>query len=283
MEAGTTVRRLYRPQHRSRLRLGAPRGRFNASTVVRLLGEAEAAKVVEQPPRTRDLLRGRPTLWLNGDRIAKGNGAVPGARVARIGTPSQHTRQLRPCRCDCGTMSWLRKHPGDPMKHSILRLIALTAALALLLAACGTTGATPSPAPTATATATVPLVLPTVAPTLTPSSTPAPSEAPTALGVTGLWSGTWQDTSPDTLSGTFAVTLAQTGSQLSGTIIVSGTRCLTSGTVTGTTTGSTINFGAVSGQITITYKGSISGNRMQGTYSAPDCGNATGNWVAAHS
>jgi hypothetical protein len=85
------------------------------------------------------------------------------------------------------------------------------------------------------------------------------------------------------LSGTFAVTLTQSGGQLSGTIIVRGTQCLTTGTVTGTTTGSTITFGAVSGQITITYNGSISGNKMQGTYSAPVCGKATGNWAATHS
>jgi len=107
-----------------------------------------------------------------------------------------------------------------------------------------------------------------------------PSEAPTAFGLGGKWNGTWQDTSPDTSSGSFAVTFAQTDNNLSGTITVKGTPCLTSGTVTGTITGSTISFGAVSGQVRITYDGTISGGKMQGTYAAPACANAKGNWSA---
>jgi hypothetical protein len=102
-----------------------------------------------------------------------------------------------------------------------------------------------------------------------------------ALGLAGLWNGNWKDSSPDTSGGTFAVTFTQTGSNLSGTIAVKGAPCLTNGTVTGTITGSTISFGAVSGQVTITYNGSISGSGMQGTYDAPACGNAKGNWTAA--
>ena len=58
-----------------------------------------------------------------------------------------------------------------------------------------------------------------------------------------------------------------------------GTPCLTGGTVTGTITGGAISFGAVSGQVTVTYDGSVSGNKMQGTY-ATGCGNAKGNWAA---
>jgi hypothetical protein len=110
-----------------------------------------------------------------------------------------------------------------------------------------------------------------------------PSEASTALGLGGPWSGTWQDTSPDTSSGTFAVTFTQTGNNLSGMITVKGTPCLTSGTVTGTITGGTISFGAVSGQVQITYDGSVSGTKMQGTYAAPACANAKGNWSATKS
>jgi len=111
-------------------------------------------------------------------------------------------------------------------------------------------------------------------------STPAPSEAPTAAGLAGVWNGTWQDTSPDTSSGTFAVTFTVVGNNLAGSIAVKGTPCLTSGTVTGMVNGSTISFGAVSGKVTITYDGSVSGSKMAGTYSAPTCGNAKGNWAA---
>jgi hypothetical protein len=62
--------------------------------------------------------------------------------------------------------------------------------------------------------------------------------------------------------------------------VVTGAGCLTNGTVTGTLNGSSITFGAVSGAVTITYSGAISGNTMQGTYDAPTCGNAKGNWSA---
>jgi hypothetical protein len=36
----------------------------------------------------------------------------------------------------------------------------------------------------------------------------------------------------------------------------------------------------VSGQVRITYDGSVSGSSMKGTYSAPACGNAKGDWSA---
>ena len=109
-----------------------------------------------------------------------------------------------------------------------------------------------------------------------------PSVAPTPLGLGGQWSGTWTDTSPDTSGGTFALTWTQTGNNLSGTITVAGAPCLTAGNVTGTINGSAISFGAVSGQVTITYTGTIAGTKMQGTYDAPTCGNAKGNWSATH-
>ncbi len=114
------------------------------------------------------------------------------------------------------------------------------------------------------------------------ADTPAPSAAATPVGLGGQWSGTWTDTSPDTSGGTFALTWTQTGNTLSGTINVVGAACLTAGNVTGTINGSAISFGAVSGQVTITYTGSIAGTKMQGTYDAPTCGNAKGNWSATH-
>ncbi len=71
----------------------------------------------------------------------------------------------------------------------------------------------------------------------------------------------------------------QQGSQLSGTITISGTPCLTGGSITGTYNGSTITFGAVQGQASVAYVGTVAGSSMSGTYSTP-CGNAKGNWTA---
>jgi hypothetical protein len=160
------------------------------------------------------------------------------------------------------------------MRTPLLR-VAMGAALTFAIAGCSQTTATASPAftpmPPAQATATG------------AASAPAATSAATQLGLGGSWNGTWRDTSPDQSSGTFALTWTQAGLSLSGTIKVSGTPCLTDGTVTGTISGSTISFGAVSGQVQIKYNGSVSGNAMQGTYSAPTCGDAKGNWTATKS
>jgi hypothetical protein len=170
------------------------------------------------------------------------------------------------------------------MKLYKLRLIVFAAAVAGGLVACGSTAATATPVgtPTAAPVVTVAPATPTLVPT--PTETPSPSSTltapPSALGLAGSWNGTWKDTSPDTSSGTFTVAFVQTSNNLTGTIVVKGTPCLTNGTVTGTLTGGSIRFGAVSGLVTITYDGTISGGTMQGTYAAPACGQAKGNWSA---
>ena len=108
------------------------------------------------------------------------------------------------------------------------------------------------------------------------------SVAPGAACINGTWNGTWKDTT-DSGNGTFVVNWLQAGSQLTGTITVKGAPCLTTGLVTGTVNGSAITFGAVSGAVTINYTGSVSGNTMSGTYTAPTCGDAQGNWSATKS
>lgn len=164
------------------------------------------------------------------------------------------------------------------MKGSFLRLVVLATTSALLFGACGSSSATGTPPPGTPAAQTVLSATATPAPVPTP--TPVPATQPPALGLTGAWNGAWVDTSPDTSAGTFTLTFAQTGNNLTGAIVVKGTPCITGGTVTGTVNGSTITFGAVSGRVTITYTGSVSGNKMAGTYSAPTCGDAKGNWSA---
>jgi hypothetical protein len=164
--------------------------------------------------------------------------------------------------------------------RSLSRLFVLAVPLALVVAACGTTSSTPTAAPTVVVTAP-PVATSAPVATEAPSVTAVPSAAPSTVGFPALWNGTWQDTSPDTTTaGKFVVTFTQNGAQLSGSITVTGAACLAKGTVTGTLTGSSISFGAVSGAVTITYSGTISGNTMQGTYDAPSCGGAKGNWSA---
>ncbi len=98
--------------------------------------------------------------------------------------------------------------------------------------------------------------------------------------LTGTWTGTWQDQTPDTMSGTFTVTWVQKGATVAGTITVTGTPCITAGTVTGTLSGNKITFGAVQGIRTISYNGTVGKGTMSGTYDAPKCGEAQGVWTA---
>jgi hypothetical protein len=195
--------------------------------------------------------------------------------------------------------------------HLMVRLRALLVGAALVAGACSSSGtpgpaaavsspgasapplvatAAPTSAPTAAiatsrATAT-PLALPpspapTPAPTPTakPTPSPAPSETPTDLN--GTWTGTWQNSTPDQASGTFELTWARKASTMTGSIVIRGTPCLTGGSVSGTLSGAAISFGAVSGQVHVSYDGTIAGSHMSGTY-ATSCGKARGTWEATH-
>jgi hypothetical protein len=112
----------------------------------------------------------------------------------------------------------------------------------------------------------------------TTSQTPTPTQS-AADSLTGTWTGTYASTT-DPASGSFTVRFTQTGSQLNGTIDIQNSACITTGTITGALNGDQITFGAVEGAQTITYTGSVSGNTMTGTYSAPQCGNGKGTWTA---
>jgi hypothetical protein len=163
------------------------------------------------------------------------------------------------------------------MKPLSLRLVTLAASLLLIVAACNPAASTPSPVPPSQG----PIPPASAAPSAMESS--VPSEAPSVAGLGGHWTGSWTDTSPDTSSGGFDLTWTQDGSSLSGNITITGAACISTATVTGTLNGNTITFGAVSGQVQITYTGSVGAdmNSMQGTYSAPNCGDAQGNWSAS--
>ncbi len=139
--------------------------------------------------------------------------------------------------------------------------------------------AQPTPAPTAAATVAVAPATSAPTPTAQPTPTIGPSEAPTDLN--GTWVGTWQNSTPDTSAGTFQITWARKGKTMAGTIKIDGTPCLTGGTITGTLSGDKIAFGAVSGQVEVSYTAPIAGSRMSGTY-ATNCGEARGDWEATH-
>jgi hypothetical protein len=98
--------------------------------------------------------------------------------------------------------------------------------------------------------------------------------------LTGVWHGIWAESAPDVMGGSFTVTWTQKGNTVSGTIVVTGTECITAGTVTGTIKGNAITFGAVQGLRLITYSGTFTNSQMNGTFSTPKCGDAVGTWAA---
>ena len=105
------------------------------------------------------------------------------------------------------------------------------------------------------------------------SSTCASAASPSASasGLSGTWSGTYSGAS----DGTFTLNWTASGSNLTGTIVISdlGDDPIP---INGTLNGNTISFGTV-GTAAVTYKGTVSGNSMSGTWQAP-IGN--GNWNA---
>ncbi len=159
------------------------------------------------------------------------------------------------------------------------RVVALAAIAVLSVSACskGSSGDSGGGGSSATA-----LVSVTPAASSASSAPPASSASP-AMDLSGTWRGTWTDTSPDTSGGTFELDWTGNGSELTGTIAVHGTPCLSGGDITGALNGTTITFGVVSGQVTVSYDGRLSGgDSMSGTYST-SCGNAKGKWEASRS
>lgn len=97
----------------------------------------------------------------------------------------------------------------------------------------------------------------------------AAAEGSANLNLAGKWSGKYSDA----FSGTFKLQWTQTGSKLSGSITLSKPAGEYGNS--GAVTGRTIKFGAVG--VGATYKGSVSGTKMPGSYQTPQGG---GTWSA---
>jgi hypothetical protein len=99
----------------------------------------------------------------------------------------------------------------------------------------------------------------------------AKQKKPTHKGLSGTWSGQYGGK----YSGTFTLKWTQAGSKLSGSIALSSEGGKIG--VRGTLRGTAISFGTVGGGQVITYKGSVSGASMSGTWHTPAGG---GSWSA---
>ena len=157
------------------------------------------------------------------------------------------------------------------MREHQWRKVAIRTSVALVIVlatACG--GGDPADDP---ATGGTPM------PTLASEGPPATDPAGTDLA--GPWAGTWESTTSPGATGTFLIEFTQTGNLLSGTITVNDTPCLTEGTISGALTGNQIAFGAVEAEQEVAYAGTVQGDTMSGTYSAPACDQGAGTWEAS--
>ena len=147
--------------------------------------------------------------------------------------------------------------------------VTATAALAMTLAACSSSGGS-----TAQVTATQ---------SAKANPAAAAASAPVQSADNGGLSGKWRGQYSGAYQGHFVLRWHQSGSRLSGMITLSAP---SRGTVPihGTVQGSTIKFGTV-GSEDITYAGSASGNSMSGTWQIKGTSGAAGGgpWSAAKS
>lgn len=89
-----------------------------------------------------------------------------------------------------------------------------------------------------------------------------------ATDISGNWNGTWA-TSIGTNSGIISTSITHSGTSFSGTINISGSPCISSGTFSGTASGGFFSASVVSGQNAITFEGTYTATLISGTYSVP--------------
>jgi hypothetical protein len=156
---------------------------------------------------------------------------------------------------------------GSRPRQLVLAMTA-TAALAMTLAACSSSGST-GPQVTATQSAKA---------AAAPAAS-APAQAAANSGLSGKWRGQYSGA----YQGHFVLRWHQSGSRLDGTITLS-TPARGTVPIHGTVQGSTIKFGTV-GSEAITYSGSVSGSSMSGTWQikGPNGAAGGGPWSASRS
>jgi len=114
-------------------------------------------------------------------------------------------------------------------------------------------------------------------PTETAPAGPTESTGPTAATwpsgaavLEGTWNGTW-DTDVPQVKGTFSLDDRGLAARVHGTIDIHDTACVSNGSVGITLDGDTITIGSIQAEQPITFTGTVSGDRMSGTYDASAC------------
>jgi len=93
------------------------------------------------------------------------------------------------------------------------------------------------------------------------------SAAPaTTVDITGTWSGSWAS-SNGINNGNISAVLTQSGTSVIGTLSITGSPCISNGSVSGTVSGNNVSFGIISGSDTVEYNATYTSTSMSGTYS----------------
>ncbi len=93
----------------------------------------------------------------------------------------------------------------------------------------------------------------------------APSAAPLSeQNLTGDWVGTWSDSS-GTNSGNISLTLEQNSPSVAGTVSITGSNCISTGTLSGTLTGNNLVSVIQSGSDTVSLNANCTSTSMNGT------------------
>ncbi|MCJ7687205.1 MAG: tetratricopeptide repeat protein, partial [Desulfobacteraceae bacterium] len=96
-------------------------------------------------------------------------------------------------------------------------------------------------------------------------SSPSPSAGQdSALNLTGDWGGTWSDSS-GTDSGNISLSLIQTNTSVTGNVSITGSKCISTGTLSGTVVGNTLESVIQTGTDTASFNANCTSTSMNGT------------------
>jgi tetratricopeptide (TPR) repeat protein len=104
--------------------------------------------------------------------------------------------------------------------------------------------------------------------------------SPTELNLTGDWVGTWTG-SDGNGNGNISLTLTQSNTSVSGTATITGSECISTGTLSGTVTGNTLVSNILSGPNTASFNATCTSTSMNGTLevTSGSCAGDIGNFL----
>jgi len=114
-------------------------------------------------------------------------------------------------------------------------------------------------------------------------SSPSPSAGqPSVLNLSGDWVGTWSDSS-GTDSGNISLSLIQNNTSVTGNVSITGSECISTGTLSGTVSGNTLVSNIVTGSDTASFNANCTDTSMNGTLEVTSGPCAGDTWTVATS